>query len=403
MTLWVLNHYAGTPDQQATRAFDLGRQLVRRGHAVTVFASSYSHYRHREERLQPGEAWRLDTVDGVGFLWLRTFPYRRNDWRRVVNILGYSWRAYRAGRRLQPAPDAIVGTCMHPLAPLVAYLLARRHRARFYYEVTDLWPQTLVDMGALGPRHPFVWLLRRLERFLFVRAAGIITLLPFAREYVASLGLPSEKVTWVPNGVDVEAYDRPPQPAPRQGGFVLMYLGGFSEYHALDTVLDAMAIIEAGRDDIEVRLIGSGVEKARLEEKARALGLRHVTFEPPVPKVEVAARLREADALIYSFRDLPLLRFGVSPVKIFDYLLAGRPVIYAVNGRNDPVAEASAGLTVRPEDPHAMADAILRLVVMTPAERERMGENGRAYVIANHDTRRLAERLEHAVGGATGA
>lgn len=87
MKIWVLNHYAESPSGMATRTFDLARELVRRGHHVTVFASSFSHSRLRDERIAP--RWRLfltEDYDGVRFVWIRTVPYQRNNWRRIVNM-----------------------------------------------------------------------------------------------------------------------------------------------------------------------------------------------------------------------------------------------------------------------------------------------------------------------------
>ena len=87
-----------------------------------------------------------------------------------------------------------------------------------------------------------------------------------------------------------------------------------------------------------------------------ALGLQNVEFRGLVPKREVFKVLSEADAQVYSFRKLPLLKYGVSPVKIFDYLASGRPILYAVEGTNNPVAEAGSGITIPPENPAALAE-----------------------------------------------
>ena len=86
MNIWILNHYATTSDEPATRSYDIGKQLVKKGHRVTVFASSFSHYKFREKVLQSGENWKAEDYDGVRFIWLKTFPYRGNGYCRVVNM-----------------------------------------------------------------------------------------------------------------------------------------------------------------------------------------------------------------------------------------------------------------------------------------------------------------------------
>ena len=399
MNIWILNHYADSPDRQATRSYDLGRELVNRGHQVTIFASSFSHYTLKDDKLQGQEKSKVEQLNGVKFIWVRTRPYTTNNWKRAVNMLNFAWRAYRIGRRLPDKPDVVIGTSVHPLAPLAAYRLARRNHARFFYEVTDLWPETLVDMGVLSRRSPVTWALRLLEKFLFRRAERIISLLPYAYEYIEKLGIARDKVVWIPNGVDLRNFASiKPYNGDNGDHFSVMYLGGHSPYHGLDVVLDAaFALQAAGITHIPFTLVGDGSEKPRLMRRAQELGLSNVDFSPMVPKQELYKVIGKADALIYTFRDLQVTRFGMSPVKIFDYLASGRPILFAARGRNNPVAEAGAGITVAPDDPEALAQAVVQLAALSPEERTRMGKNGQAYVQVHHDTSVLGARLEEAL------
>ena len=99
MNIWILNHYATPPDTAgSTRHFDFARELMKQGHQVAIFASGFSHRTRREERLERNEACRRENIDGVEFIWIKTFAYKQNDWRRVVNMLSYAWRAFWVGR-----------------------------------------------------------------------------------------------------------------------------------------------------------------------------------------------------------------------------------------------------------------------------------------------------------------
>ena len=396
MNVWIFNHYAGSPDMQATRSYDLGREMVRRGHDVTIFASSYSHYRQVEERLAAGDNEMEEHYSGLRFVWLRTFAYHQNDWRRLLNVLTYAWRALVAGLRRKDRPDVLIGTCVHPLAPLVAYCLSKWKRGTFLYEVTDLWPQTLIDMEELSPQGVTTRVLRCLERFLFRRSRRIISLLPNVGEYLGEIGLPDKSV-WIPNGVDLSLFaDIEPYDGGRDYGFRFMYIGGHASYHRLEKILEAIAVVQDGEQgQAEFVFVGGGSEKPRLMELARELQLRNVTFRDAVPKNELYLTLGEADALLFSFRNLELLRYGVSPVKVFDYLCTGRPIIYSMKASNNPVAESGAGITIEPEDRDAWVDGIRRILAMTPAERIAMGRKGPEYVKKNHSIELLTDRLEH--------
>src|SRR5260370_24858619 len=119
MRFWVVNHYADPPEGHATRSYDLAHRLVERGHSVTIFASSFSHYHFRHvRRIRLPRLWQRERIDGVSFVWIRTTPYRYNDWRRVVNMVSFAVIATLAGALDRERPDVVNGVSVHPLAAL---------------------------------------------------------------------------------------------------------------------------------------------------------------------------------------------------------------------------------------------------------------------------------------------
>ncbi len=400
-SVWIVNHYAVTSDLPGgTRHVDLGRELAKRGWQVTLFASSFQHYDHREAKLAPGETWKLEKVDGVTMVWIRTTPYAGNDARRVRNMVSFMLRAWWVGRRLPraareiQAPDVVIGSSVHPLAVVAAWRLARRYRARFVMEVRDLWPETLIDMGELRERSLAARGLHALVDFLYHRADRIITLLPRAGEAIAARGVPAERIAWIPNGVNVDRFD--PRPRTRNPGdpFTVMYLGAHGRANALDALLEAAKLVQAEAGAaVRFVLIGDGPEKSHLREEAKRLGLENVEFRPPVPKEAVPRALEGADAAVAVLLDLPLYRYGISLNKLYDYLAAGRPMILAGNPVNSPVAEAQCGLSVPPGDPRALAEAVLELAKAPPERLAEMGRRGRTYAKTYHDWSLLADRF----------
>ena len=118
-----------------------------------------------------------------------------------------------------------------------------------------------------------------------------------------------------------------------------------------------------------------------------------VRFEAPVPKRSVEGVIAQADVFILPFHQTGIFRWGISPNKLFDYMAAARPVVIAVDASSNPVVEAEAGLAF-PEDAAAIAEAIKKLLALSPEERWQMGLRGRRYVEAHHDMAHLAERFE---------
>jgi glycosyltransferase involved in cell wall biosynthesis len=215
-------------------------------------------------------------------------------------------------------------------------------------------------------------------------------------------GMRADKFVWIPNGVDVAEWEGAAQSIPpghaqaierlrSDGAFVIGYAGGHSVSNSLDQLLDAAALLKDR--PIRIVLVGDGKDKAALMERARSEGLDNVLFLDPVPKAAVPDLLRRFDACAIVWSRSPLYRFGIGANKIFDYMMAGKPILQALEAGNDPVEEYHAGITVPPEDVPALAAAAVRLSELPSEERLAMGENGRRAVRERHDYRVLARRF----------
>lgn len=291
-------------------------------------------------------------------------------------------------------PDAIVGSSVHPFAAWSGARLARRFNVSFVFEVRDLWPQTLVDLGRLSSGSIITRLLRWLERRLYDRANRIVVLLPHAADYIAPLGISRDKIRWIPNGVDIEQGSEPGSPESRSS-FTFMYFGAHGTANGLDTVLRAMRLIEQDPDlpQLRLRLIGDGPQKHSLEDLARKLGLTRVSFEAPLAKSAIPSLASEADAFVFNLVDAPVFKFGISSNKLFDFLAAARPIVFCCGSANNPVHDAGAGITVPPGKPENLARAMAQLANLPAAERCAMGRAGREFVVEHHEYRVLAKRF----------
>jgi glycosyltransferase involved in cell wall biosynthesis len=406
MKIWILSHYATPPDTPgSTRHYDFARELIKRGHRVTIFASGFSHRTRKEERLEGKQSFRRQNIDGVEFIWVRTTPYYKgNDWRRAVNMLGYGRRVVSLGRRLQEKPDVILASSPHPFTGLSAYILSWRKKAEFIFEVRDLWPQTLVEIGGYSKKSLTVKLLGILEKFLYRRARRIIVLLPEASKYITGLGIPGDKIVYIPNGVSPELFANtaglPPEldktiaTLKSKGKLLVVYSGAHGIANALDTIVEAAKLIqERGIDKVHFLMVGEGPEKEGLIVKARDWKLSNVSFHEPIAKEAIPGLLKASDIAVLSWRKSSLYEYGISANKLWDYMFCAKPIVWAIDSANNPVDEASCGLTVTPEDAEQMAKAILELTSLSDSKRREMGKRGYEYVMKYHSIPVLVDRL----------
>jgi glycosyltransferase involved in cell wall biosynthesis len=410
MQILLINHYAGSIRHgMEYRPYYLAREWVRRGHRVRIVAASQSHIRARAPEL--GGADRLDeTIDGIEYTWYRTPAYRGNGMGRIRNMLAFLARLYADARQLARSfdPDVVIASSTYPLDIWPAHRIARLSHARLLFEVHDLWPLSPMELGRYSRWHPFVVLLQAAENFACRHADAVVSILPKVREHFEAHGMARHKLHIVPNGADPAEWlpGAPPLADPiatrldalRRGGkFIVGYAGTHGLANALGTLVSAAQLVRDERAAFV--LVGGGPEKAHLQRLAGMLGLDNVHFFDPVPKEQVPALLQRFDVAYIGWQRQALYRFGISPNKLIDYMMAARPVLHAVEAGNDPVADAGCGLTVPPEDPAAIARGVRTLMDLGSAARAAMGQRGRAYALRNLSYPVLGERFLQILAG----
>ena len=408
MRILLINHYAGSVEHgMEYRPFYLAREWVRLGHEVVVVAASFTHLRSRAPRLVG--TWTSENIEGVRYVWVRTPSYRGNGLRRVLNMVVFIGRLLMDAGRIGEnfCPRVTIASSTYPLDIVPAYRITKNSGGKLVFEVHDLWPLTAVELGGMSPRHPFIRVLQRAEDFAYRKADGVVSLLAGAKGYMVERGMSPEKFAYIPNGIDPSEWEAGGGGIPDQHGevlsrlknesrFIVGYTGGHGVSNALSYFVEAAVHLVGFR--VTLVLVGHGPEKDALIRRARDLGLANVVFLSPVRKTSIPSLLAEMDALYLGWQRKPIYRYGISPNKILDYMMAGKVIVHANAATNDPVAECGCGISVPPEDSRGIAAAIRELMKCSREERERMGRRGRQHVLLHHDYRKLAVDFLKVVG-----
>ncbi len=394
MNILLINHYAGSLQHgMEYRPYYLAREWVRLGHRVRVLASSSSHIRARAPELN-GRSRLDETIDGIDYTWFDTPAYSGNGLARIRNMGAFLLHLFRAARKLALsfAPDVVIASSTYPLDIFPAHRIARLAGARLLYEVHDLWPLSPIELGGHSRWHPFILLLQAAENHACRHADAIVSILPKVRPHLEAHGMAPHKLHIIPNGADpAEWLAGAPDLATElgaqlaalrsQGKFIVGYSGTHGLANALDTLLGAARLMRGA--PVVFVLVGDGPEKGHLRRQARYLDLDNVLFCAPVEKRQIPALLGCFDLAYIGWQHQPLYRFGISPNKLIDYMMAALPILHAVDAGNDPVADADCGLTVAPGDPRSVARGVEALLALAPAERVAMGLRGKHYALSN--------------------
>ena len=397
-TFWLINQYASTPETgMGGRNYYLAKELAKEGHTVYLVAAGYTHLLRTPPALE--KKYTIEpVVDGFNFIWVKVPKYSHaHDKKRILNWFIFAWQLLNLPQIIEGRPDAILYSSPSLVPFLSAQRLAKKLKSKLAFEVRDIWPLTLVQLGGYSPKNPFICFMQWIEDRAYHDSDVVLSNLPNAVEHMVKRGMARKKFQWIPNGFYLSELKNPEplamttQLALPKGSFIIGYTGALGVANALDTFIEAARLL---KDEVGIAfvLVGGGKEKPTLVELAE--GLNNVYFVDPIPKCQIQSMLAEFDVCYIGLTKDPLFRFGVSPNKLFDYLLSACPILYAIeSGDYHPVDACKAGLSIPAEDPQAVVDAIVKLKGMLPQERLQMGQNGRLYVLEHHDYSNLALKL----------
>lgn len=408
MNILYIEHYAGSDEfGMEFRPFYMAREWVKMGHKVTILAADFSHLRKKNPTIE--KDFTTITQEGVDFVFFKTKPYKRNGVYRIFNMNGFVNKVKKHAEYIAKTyqPDVIIHSSTYPMDVYAAQAVKAHCGAPCFYEIHDLWPMSLTAMAPslLPPWNPLVKYVQKAEDACYTLDEGVVSILPGALRHIEERGFHGVNYHNVPNGVVLENLDTP-MPLSKEwedqfaawkqaGKFVVLYAGGHARSNALDCFVKAADLVA---DQVQLVLVGKGDQKEALMELAK--GKENVTFLPPVDKKQIPTLLSLADGLYLGAKNDPLYTYGVGMNKIFDYMLAAKPVINGVNSPGNPLDLSGCALAVEAENAKALADGINTLCAMSQEQRNTMGQKGYDYVIQHHDYKVLSKAFIHALESA---
>jgi len=401
MHILFLSHYFPPEvNAPASRTYEHARRWVQQpGVKVTVITN---HPNHPKGVLFPGykNGWITEEeIDGISVRRVKTFlAANAAVIRRTANYLFYMVAAV-GGAVGVPKPDIVVATSPQFFCAIAGYVISRLKRRPFVFELRDIWPDSIVTVGAMQASF-LIRLLERLELFLYREAALIVAVTDSFRENLISRGIPAAKVVVVKNGVDLDFFQprtRSLELATKFGAeekFIAAYIGTIGMAHAVDGIVEAAELLRA-ETDILLLIVGEGAGKARVESLIASKGLQNIKVLEGVNKASVREYYALAHVNLVTLRNKPLF-LAVIPSKIFEIMAMGKAILSSVNGESRRILEAAqAAVFVEPENPLELSEAICRLR-NEPDLLSQMGEKGRRFVEQHYDRSNSADALfEH--------
>ncbi|MEJ2010175.1 MAG: glycosyltransferase family 4 protein [Acidobacteriota bacterium] len=383
--LYVSQYFPPEVCAPAIRVNEFTQAWARCGHKVRVLTGFPNHpegHVHPDYRRKWRQGFAREDHAGVEVLRTWLLPAaNRGVWGRAANYSSFALSAILTGPFIAQRRGVVIGTSPQLLVAAAGYVVARSRALPFVFEVRDLWPQSIAAVGAAGPQSGFYRSLEHLANFLYRHADRIVLDGDAKRRQIIAMGVSPHKTAVIRNGAS-EDFCFGPESAPAHAArervrhelgldrkFIAMYVGTLGMAHGLETVLQAAERLKA-RSDIAFVIIGEGAEREHLLKKKQELQLSNVLFLGKQPRKAIPAYLAAADICLAPLRKREMLAMA-----------AGRPVILGVEGEaKEILMDAHAGIPVPPENPKALADAVLLLREKRDL-RHQMGLRGRYAVL----------------------
>lgn len=393
--IWYVSKYVILPSGEgpASRGYGLMREFSRMGYRSVIVTSDSMGKFGAPPAEEPVAFEQLP--ENVQLCRFRTLKYSDSkSLRRLLSWADFELKLLKLRRNSLPAPDALIVSSLSLLTILNGLRLRRRYRCRLIFEVRDIWPLSLVHLGGVSRRHPLVIALGVVERIGYRHADAIVGTMPNLAEHVHQVTKRQLPVTCIPMGVDTAAIETTASlpdeyisanlPAAK---FTVAYAGSVGIANALD-ILFRLAESTADTSDIHYVVLGDG--ELLKQYVSRYGSLSNLTFAPRLPRAQVQEFLERCDLLYISVSDSPIYRYGISPNKLIDYMLAAKPIVASYSGYPSMINEADCGVFVPSGDLVALRDAVFRFRSMSPEERKVIGCRGRDWVLKNRSFSVLA-------------
>jgi colanic acid biosynthesis glycosyl transferase WcaI len=401
--LYISQYFPPEMGAPAARASELAQHWAQSGHEVSVLTGFPNHptgvvppeWRSRLRRLTHHE--KIAGAD-VFRTWLWPLPNRKAH-ERMRNYASFCISAALRGTFL-PHPDVIIASSPQLLVGLSGWWIAFARQVPFVFEVRDLWPESLVAVGAGKENSLLHHALGAIAKFLYQHSDRVVVVSPAFKDHLMRHWyIPAEKISVVENGVETDLFAPAPSAANKllrhelgaEGKVLICYIGTMGNAHGLETLLDAASQLRQQNPEVLFLLVGEGAEKAKIKALAQSRGLANVHFFDQQPREKIPALISASDACLVLLKKTDVFK-TVIPTKMLEFMSCARPVILGVDGQaRQIIDDAGAGIVIEPENSEALVAAISQL----SDDRElgvTLGQKGREYIVQHFSRGRTAEK-----------
>lgn len=376
LNIWIIHPYSGSPSNgMSFRPYYLAKYFNEQNYK-TIIISSFFHHLSDIENKEIGS----NKIEGIDYFLVKVPTYKGNGLRRVLNMLSFGYNLFRKdfyNFACSNKPTAIIASTAHPFHFLAAKYYSKKFNAKLILEVRDLLPLSLQELLGVSKFNPISILLEVFQNYAYKNCDHCVSLLEHAEPYLLMKGLKKNSFSYIPNGIEVESSTltndcnaltdlKKTKKNLGSNGLIIGYMGAIGKPNNIDTLIKSMSSLK--KLQIVTVIFGEGTEKKRLLNYKRKNKLDNVKFFDPIPKAQIAKVIKLCDLMFINAQPKKIYKYGISPNKIFDYLLQDKYTLSGIDSPGNPLELASAEIYFQANDDRDLARKILDFYYNRPTE-----------------------------------
>jgi hypothetical protein len=402
MRILFVNHHASAPKfGNPYRQYYLAKELAKQGYEVSILASSFSHVRQSQPTVE--DSYQSEMIDGINYIWLKSPNYASSILSRLKNIFAFLFMYFKYRNKIinEVKPDVIYEATTHLLTFFISKRVSKKSSAKLFYEVRDLWPLSIIEIGGYSAKNPLVKFLAYTQKTAIEKSDLVISNLKYADKYFNEQAFNLKDFFYLPNGINPDDFNceaevdnstiKELQAIREKCDFIIGYTGAIGKANSVDYLVESADYFDSNK--VAIVIVGDGFNKANLVQKVQESGTSNVYFLDPVPKKYICNVLKFIDLGFVGGRSRNIHKYGVSPNKLYDYMYNYIPVLFALDTDDNIVKVAKCGITVDEFSPRGISKSINLFIELPQNKRGELAENGHSYIVENHDYARLSEAL----------
>lgn len=387
------------------RPYYLAKEWIKQGHNVRIIAGEFSHLRKNNPTVK--QNLEIQEIEGIEYQWIKSGVYQGNGVKRAVSMAKFCKCLYtHAGAIVKDfKPDVVIASSTYPLDAYPARHIANKAKCKYIHEVHDMWPITPIELYGMSKKHPFVVVMQAGENYFCKKADKVVSILPAAKDYFVEHGMKSENFAVVTNGIVLDDWNQSKplnekvasvlKQKKAEGKKIISFFGSHTRSYSLDYLIKAVKKLD--RNDVFLAFVGNGNYREELEKLAEKISLDRELYEffGLIGKDEIPSLIELSDASYVAAIKNDMFRFGIAMNKLFDAMMGGKPIIYAVEAPNNYIKEYDCGISVEAENVDALANGIEVFLQLSEEEKIKMGQNAQKAVLENFNYEKLAQKFEN--------